>query len=223
VRSPFLISVYELPGTQDSKLGHFFLRAVERGSAALLLILLFPVLVAVALTIYLLSGRAPLIADLRIGQYGTPFWMLKYRTMWPKKRSRLRWAGLVEPLEPGPLRGAKLRTDPRITSALALYCRRHSIDELPQLWHVMRGRMAYVGPRPLTAGELDCYYGLDATEVLSRRPGLTGLWQVTGRSQLTYQQRKKMDLRLVRDGSPRLYIAIMWRTLLGVVKGGSAW
>jgi exopolysaccharide production protein ExoY len=223
VPSPSLITTCELPVVQDSKVSHLFLHTLERISAALLLALLFPLLVAVALAIFLLSGRPPLVADLRIGQHGIPFWMLKCRTMWPTKGARSGWTGLVETLKTGPVRGLKSAADPRITSSFASFCRRYSIDELPQLWHVVQGRMSYVGPRPLTAGELDRYYGREAAEVLSWRPGLTGLWQVTGRSRLTYRQRKRMDLRLVRHCSLGLYIAIVWRTLRTLPKGASAW
>jgi exopolysaccharide production protein ExoY len=199
------------------------MNAGERLAAAMMFVILFPILVVIAATIYLLSGQAPLVGDLRVGQYGKPFWMLKFRTMWPKTGRHLRWAGWIQYLEPGPPRTIKSIADPRITSALAAFCRRHSLDELPQLWHVIQGRMSYVGPRPLTADELNRHYGQDAVEVLAKRPGLTGLWQVTGRSRLTYQQRRRMDLRLVRNPSSLLYMAILWRTVLGVMRGTSAW
>ena len=91
--------------------------------------------------------------------------------------------------------------DPRVASSFARFCRRHSIDELPQLWHVVSGEMSLVGPRPVTEGELHRYYGAHASEVLQVKPGLAGLWQVSGRNRLTYAERCRLDLRLVRERS----------------------
>ena len=111
----------------------------------------------------------------------------------------------------------------RVTSPFAAFCRRYSIDELPQLWHVMRGEMALVGPRPLTRQELDTYYGGDAAQVVSAKPGLSGLWQVYGRSSLTYAQRRRLDLLLVRNWSVSLYFRILLVTLPCVLAGKDAW
>jgi exopolysaccharide production protein ExoY len=195
----------------------------ERVSAALLLILLLPALLAIAIAIYILSGRSPIVADLRIGTNGHPFWLLKLRTMWPAGGSRPRRFQWIERLATPAARTLKTAVDPRVTSPFAAFCRRHSIDELPQFWHVILGVMSYVGPRPLTAGELAEHYGLDAIEVLSRKPGLSGLWQVAGRSRLNYRQRKRLDLYLVRHSTTKLYFAILRRTATYVVKGKSAW
>jgi exopolysaccharide production protein ExoY len=201
----------------------FVVQLAERMTAALMLALLLPVLLVIALTIYFLSGRAPLVADRRVGRHGRAFWMLKLRTMWPRDgfaRQRFCW---IEYLVGELPRALKTANDPRVSNAFAAFCRKHSIDELPQLWHVIQGGMSYVGPRPLTAGELEEHYGDDAFEVLSAKPGLSGLWQVAGRSHLTYRQRKRLDLRLVRHASLGLYVAILRRTLVGVVRGRSAW
>jgi exopolysaccharide production protein ExoY len=83
--------------------------------------------------------------------------------------------------------------------------------------------MSFVGPRPLTAGELNEHYGSDATEVLTALPGLTGLWQVLGRGRLSYPQRRRLDLRLLRRSSAGLYFAILRRTIGAVLYGKSAW
>jgi lipopolysaccharide/colanic/teichoic acid biosynthesis glycosyltransferase len=120
-------------------------------------------------------------------------------------------------------RDRKPADDPRVTSRFARICRRFSIDELPQLMHVVSGTMALVGPRPLTREELDRHYGTDAPEVLSVRPGLTGLWQVLGRSRLTYPQRRRLDLFLVRHDSVALRISILVRTAVQVPAGKDAW
>ena len=149
--------------------------------------------------------------------------MFKFRTMWPANsvgRAQFCW---IEYLASPGERLRKSAADPRVTSRFAAFCRHHSIDELLQLWHVMCGEMSYVGPRPVTRGELVQHYGADVNEVLSMRPGLSGLWQVTGRSRLSYRQRRRLDLHLVRNYSARLYFAILRRTIRCVLKGESAW
>jgi exopolysaccharide production protein ExoY len=196
--------------------------AGERIFSALLLIALSPALLVIAITIYVISGRSPLIGDCRVARYGRRFWMLKLRTMWPRGGYRPRRFHWTEYLE-SESRGPKVVDDPRVTSGFAAFCRRHSIDELPQLWHVIDGTMSYVGPRPLTSGELEQHYGDDTWEVLAAKPGLSGLWQVLGRSRLSYRQRKRLDLRLVRHESFGLYLAILRRTVIGVLRGKSAW
>src|SRR6059058_699687 len=127
-----------------------------------------------------LSRRTPLIAHRRVGWRGSTLWMLKFRTMWsdgdvPARRI----SGWVEYIddEAGPQR--KQADDPRVGHWFARFCRQHSIDEVPQLWHVIRGEMALIGPRPVTAAEIRRYYGAHADEMLLVRPGIAGLWQVS--------------------------------------------
>ena len=96
-------------------------------------------------------------------------------------------------------------------------------SELPQLLHVVSGTMALVGPRPLTRREFELHYGKDSAEILTARPGLTGLWQVMGRSRLTYRQRRRLDLFLVRHPSVSLRARILLRTIPQVFEGKNAW
>jgi exopolysaccharide production protein ExoY len=199
------------------------LHVAERVSAPVLFILLLPVLIFVAAGIYLLSGRTPLVAHRRLGLFGQPFWMWKFRTMWPAGARAVGTYSLVEYLTEDVACEPKPVCDPRVSSRFAAFCRRYSIDELPQLWHVVRGTMSYVGPRPLTAPEMHEHYGADAMEILGHRPGISGLWQVMGRSRLTYRQRKRLDLLLVRRDSFGLYLAILARTVPAVLTGKSAW
>jgi lipopolysaccharide/colanic/teichoic acid biosynthesis glycosyltransferase len=110
-----------------------------------------------------------------------------------------------------------------VTSRFAAFCRRYSLDELPQLWQVVRGEMSLVGPRPLTRQELDTYYGADASRIIAAKPGLSGLWQISGRSRLTYPQRRRLDLFLVRKWSVSLYLRILFTTLPRVAAGKDAW
>lgn len=195
---------------------------VERGISLLALVLLSPLFLLVAILIAVLSRSSPLVSLLRVGQFGLPLWTLKFRTMWPDQSPGAHWR-LAEYIvdECGPEQ--KNSSDPRITSKFARFCRRFSIDELPQLVHVVRGEMSLVGPRPLTRRELDEHYGADATEILRAKPGITGLWQVTGRSRLTYGERRERDLFLVRHRSLRLYLTILLRTIPAVLTGKDGW
>lgn len=196
---------------------------LERVGAFLLLIVLSPLLILVAATVVLLSRRSPLVAHLRVGQYESPLWTLKFRTMWTNPKPGLHSASLVEYIVDESGMDYKSTYDPRVTSNFARFCRRFSIDELPQLSNVVRGEMSLVGPRPLTDGELKKHYGFDAPSILLEKPGITGLWQVRGRSRLTYEERRRMDLFLVRNRSLRLYFTILLRTTLVVWKGEDGW
>lgn len=183
----------------------------ERCAALVFLILVFPLLIISSAIIVALARRWPIVRHTRVGRFGEPFGMLKLRTMWGDHADE-------EPAE-----GMKPVDDPRVSSRFARLCRRYSIDEIPQLVHVISGRMATVGPRPLTRGELDRYYGEDAEEILTVRPGLTGLWQVMGRSRLTYPQRRRLDLFLVRHPLVRLHAGILLRTIPQVFSGKNSW
>src|SRR5579862_2947274 len=189
---------------------------LERLSALAVAILLLPLFAIVVAVTAALSKSALLVAHRRVGRNGVPFWMLKFRTMWNGRGGA---AGLVEHLSDSHVPHVKNGDDPRVTSRFAAFCRRHSIDELPQLWHVVRGEMSLVGPRPVTATELLRYYGEDAREVLEMKPGLAGLWQVSGRNRLTYDERRALDLELGRRKSLRLYVEILLRTLPEVMNG----
>ena len=193
---------------------------LERAASLLLLILLAPVMLVTSAVIVVLSGRSPLVAHRRIGQFGAPFWTLKFRSMWA---GRSACPALIEYIidDSGP--ESKNSGDPRVTSRFARFCRQFSIDELPQLVNVLRGEMSLVAPRPVTESELKKYYGPDAEEVLRVKPGITGLWQVMGRSRLTYQQRREMDLFLVRNRSVKLYLTILLRTIPAVLRGKDGW
>jgi lipopolysaccharide/colanic/teichoic acid biosynthesis glycosyltransferase len=186
----------------------------ERYAAAAALVLAAPLLGAAMAVVRVLSGRSPLVAHRRIGLGGEPLWVLKLRTMWEGVG---REGGWVEWLDEPEVPPVKRGLDPRVTSRFAAFCRRHSIDELPQLWHVVQGRMRLVGPRPMTQAEVRTCYGADAGELLAARPGLTGLWQVMGRNRRTDAQRRRLDLLLVRRCSAHLYAWILWRTALEVV------
>ena len=196
-------------------------QALERTVAAALLVVSLPVIGLAAAIVWILSGRPPFIAHRRLGFAGTPLWVLKLRTMWTgRHRAPFR---LVERLNPRPVEFRKAQSDPRVTSRFAAFCRRYSIDELPQLLQVARGELALVGPRPITVAEFELHYADAAPEILYVKPGITGLWQVQGRSRLNYAQRRRLDLFLVRKPSPFLYAYILLQTPLRVLTGRGAW
>jgi len=196
----------------------------ERLGAAALLLALSPLLIGIAGLIVALSGRSPLIAHRRVGRKGSELWLLKFRTMWDRRERfalrKLAWAEYIDDCE-GP--GLKGPDDARVKSRFARLCRRHSIDELPQLLQVAIGKMSLVGPRPVTRRELEQIYGADAGEVIQSKPGMAGLWQVSGRNRLSRFERRVLDLKLVRTRSVKLYLAILIRTVPEVLKGTNSW
>jgi len=189
-----------------------FVYRAEQAVAALALLLLLPLGGAIAVIVFLLSGRSPLIRHSRVGRRGATLALLKFRTMWDGTEPGSGFFA-IEHISTRPATPLKSPHDVRVTSAFAAFCRRHSLDEIPQLFHVMRGEMSLVGPRPLTAEELRTWYGPAAATILELRPGLTGLWQVAGRSRLTYHQRRRLDLFLVRHAGMGLYFRILLRTM----------
>ena len=195
----------------------------ERGAAAVLLTLVSPLLLLSAAALAVFSRRTPLIAHRRVGWRGETLWMLKMRTMWDAGEDRASGPGWIQYIDDPIGPENKNEQDPRVPNAFARFCRRHSIDELPQLLHVIRGEMSLVGPRPLTASELSRYYGEDTSEVLGAKPGIAGLWQVSGRNRLTYAERRELDLKLVRSHSRGMYVRILVRAAAEVWSGANTW
>jgi len=196
---------------------------LERTVAMVILIAAAPLLMALCLAVGVLSGRTPLVAIGRTGRGGSPLGMLKLRTMWPRGRMAFLPLSLIEHIEERGVPRLKSAVDARVSSGFALLCRRYSLDELPQLWHVVKGEMSLVGPRPLTIHELREHYGADAATVLQVKPGMTGLWQTRGRSRLSYRQRKRFDLFLAKHNTIGLHAAILIRTVPCVLLGKNAW
>jgi exopolysaccharide production protein ExoY len=200
-----------------------WMEAAERAAGFLLLAAAAPLLLPAGLTLAALSRRSPLIAHLRVGQHHALFWTLKLRTMWTAGPGLPGERGWIERIVAEPDEDGKDPCDGRVPSRFAAFCRRHSIDELPQLWHVFRGEMSLVGPRPVTRGEVGRYYGVHAGELLSWKPGLTGLWQVSGRSTVRFPERAALDLQLVRTLTPAVYLKLLLRTIPALIHGRGAW
>ena len=190
--------------------GGFWKRAIDIVVAALALVLLSPLMVFVAVLIRLTMGRPVLLGHNRIGHEGRAFRCYKFRTMIVEADEALRQYLASNPQAEKEWREThKLRNDPRITP-LGRLLRKSSIDELPQLVNVLRGDMSCVGPRPIVADEL-ARYGNNAADYLQARPGLTGAWQVSGRTSLRYADRVALDAEYVRHWS-------LWKDFLILVE-----
>ncbi|WP_030348557.1 sugar transferase [Streptomyces sp. NRRL S-1022] len=191
---------------------------VDRTGAAVLLVLFAPLMAFVGLLILLDSRGGAFYRQRRVGKDGREFTILKFRTM-VADADRAR-AGLAERNEgAGPL--FKLRRDPRVTRVGAVL-RRYSVDELPQLLNVLTGSMSLVGPRPPLPEECAAY-DPDIRRRLLVKPGLTGLWQISGRSDLSWEEAVRLDLRYVEDWSLALDTVILWKTLRAVLHGQGAY
>ncbi|WP_184573068.1 sugar transferase [Streptomyces zagrosensis] len=191
---------------------------VDRVGAAILLMLFAPLMVLVGLLVLMDSRGGAFYRQRRVGRAGREFTICKFRTMVAgadgaraELADRDEGAGLL----------FKLRQDPRVTRVGAAL-RRYSIDELPQLFNVLTGSMSLVGPRPPLPEE-SAAYGPDIRRRLLVKPGLTGLWQISGRSDLPWEEAVRLDLRYVEDWSLALDAMILWKTLRAVVYGHGAY
>lgn len=192
--------------------GRDLLAPWHRLAGLLLLILLCPLFLAVAYLIWRHDGAPILFAHYRVGCDGKLFRCLKFRTMVQGSEHVLGELLRNEPAARAEWeRSQKLTNDPRITP-IGRFLRRTSLDELPQLINVVRGEMNLVGPRPITVAEL-ARYGAIRWHYLSIRPGITGLWQVSGRNDTTYEERVALDRRYVEQRSLWFDITILLRTL----------
>jgi lipopolysaccharide/colanic/teichoic acid biosynthesis glycosyltransferase len=199
-------------------------RAMDVILALVLLLVAWPVMIFVALAVLLEGGGPVLIAHERIGRFGRPFRCLKFRTMVvdadkilahvlaEDPHARAEWAAR-----------RKLRRDPRVTVSGSIL-RSSSLDELPQLLNVLRGEMSLVGPRPVVRSELTQHYGeVGAAHYLSVRPGLTGPWQVSGRSDTSYDRRVLLDTDYVLRLSVIRDFMFLLKTVFAVLVGRGAY
>ncbi|HYY09901.1 MAG TPA: sugar transferase, partial [Kineosporiaceae bacterium] len=196
-----------------------FVKSVfDRVLGGLLLLAAVPLLAVLAAAVALDSPGPVFFRQTRVGIDGRRFTMLKFRSMVQDAEQRLEQ---LRDLDEGNGVLFKVRRDPRVTRVGALL-RRFSLDELPQLVNVLRGDMSLVGPRPPLPEEVAEYDG-DAVRRLRVRPGMTGLWQVSGRSDLSWEESLRLDLRYVDNWSMALDLSILWRTWRAVVRGSGAY
>jgi exopolysaccharide biosynthesis polyprenyl glycosylphosphotransferase len=190
----------------------------DRSAAALGLLALSPLLLAIALTIRLSDHGPALFTQMRVGKGGEPFKIYKFRTMVVDAEARL--AEIREKNESDGLL-FKIRRDPRIT-AIGARLRKSSLDELPQLVNVLRGEMSLVGPRPALPEEAARYVD-HVRRRLVVKPGVTGMWQVNGRSELSWEETVRLDLRYVENWSFALDLQILWKTFSVIFRGAGAY
>ena len=190
---------------------------MDRAGAGGLLLALAPLLVLIYLLIRF-DGGPGFFLQTRIGLRGQPFRMVKFRSMVVDAEAKLNRLAQANDGS-GPL--FKMRTDPRVTRIGALL-RRYSLDELPQLVNVLTGSMSLVGPRPPLPREV-ATYSRDARRRLLVKPGLTGLWQISGRSDLSWEESVRLDLRYVENWTLALDGLILWKTARAVLRGDGAY
>jgi len=190
----------------------------DRILAGLAVVFLAPLMLALALLIRLDSRGPALFRQTRVGRGGEEFCVYKFRSMHVDAEERL--AALVGRNESDGVL-FKMRDDPRVTR-IGKLLRRYSLDELPQLLNVLRGNMALVGPRPPLPREV-ANYATDVHRRLLVKPGITGLWQVSGRSDLSWEQTVRLDLRYVENWTLALDALILVKTVRAVLSGGGAY
>ena len=192
--------------------------AFDRSLGTLILLLLSPVLLVIMAAVRLTSTGPAFFRQTRVGVGGREFSIYKFRSMVPDAEHRL-----IDLAAHDEGNGTlfKIRGDPRVTP-IGKRLRRYSLDELPQLINVAKGEMSLVGPRPPLPSEV-AGYSADAIRRLRVRPGMTGLWQVSGRSDLTWDQSLQLDLRYVDNWTMTLDLSILWRTVRAVVRGSGAY
>ena len=180
--------------------------------------MLSPVFIAIAVAIRAHDRGPVFFRQKRVGKNGHAFWLWKFRTMVVDAEAK---QAQLDKLNEATGVLFKMRRDPRITKVGGLL-RRWSLDELPQLINVVIGNMSLVGPRPALPHET-ARYGDDMQRRLKVLPGITGLWQVSGRSDLPWEEAVRLDIRYVENWSVALDLQILWKTLAAVLRGSGAY
>jgi lipopolysaccharide/colanic/teichoic acid biosynthesis glycosyltransferase len=214
----------------SNRIGRASKRAIDILGSVFLLVLLSPLFVLIAAAIKLSSPGSVLFRQKRIGEHGIPFTFLKFRSMYVNNDAS-QHQEYVRKLIAGqaskqPTNGTsdgifKLTNDPRITT-VGNFLRRTSLDELPQFLNVLRGDMSLVGPRPPVPYEVEAYATWHRCRLLEAKPGITGLWQVKGRSRVGFDDMVRLDLRYARTSSTWLDLKILVQTPKAVIAGNGA-
>jgi exopolysaccharide biosynthesis polyprenyl glycosylphosphotransferase len=206
------IPIYSIVTGPDRVLGLIAKRLLDIAGAAALIVILSPVMLAIGAAIRLNSAGGVLFRQRRVGLHGRTFEVLKFRTMHEGAEERL-----TELMELNEIRGHafKLTADPRVTR-VGRWLRRTSLDELPQLWNVLRGEMSLVGPRPPLVSEVQGY-DVWHRRRLSMKPGMTGLWQVRARTEQDFDRWVETDLEYIDSWSLWLDLRIILRTIPAVL------
>ena len=200
--------------------GSYLLKRVfDIAASAVLLVLLLPVLAGVALAIHLESPGPILFQQSRVGRWGRLFTMWKFRSMYVNAEARK-----AELMAHNEMAGGvifKMKDDPRVTR-VGRFIRKTSIDELPQLWNVLRGDMSLVGPRPPVTAEVD-QYSLSDRRRLEVIPGITCIWQISGRSEIPFEQQVELDVQYIESQSFWTDLKILLKTVPALLLGTGAY
>ena len=207
--------------------GYALKRIIDVTGAIVGVVLLSPLMLLAALAVGLTSRGPIIFRQTRLGQDGMPFTFYKFRSMFTGADDRVHRAYVAALIDgkPDPRESSgdakqrlyKLQADPRITP-VGRFIRKTSIDELPQLFNVLRGEMSLVGPRPPIPYEAASYQAWHLRRLLSAKPGITGLWQVEGRSKVSFDEMVRMDLRYIRDCSLDMDLRILAKTVKVVLR-----
>jgi lipopolysaccharide/colanic/teichoic acid biosynthesis glycosyltransferase len=217
----FDVSPYLIPRSPSRGLYPFGKRVFDMVGAAAGIFVLSPLILVIVCCI-LSTGSSPIFRHRRVGRFGEFFDCLKFRTMVKDADQVLqRLLDSDRLVKEEWLRDHKLKNDPRITR-IGRFLRKTSLDELPQLWNVLLGQMSLVGPRPVVPDEL-LRYGRKIPVYLSTRPGLTGLWQVSGRNEVSYRRRVALDVCYVKSRSVILDTYILIKTVPAVIAKSGAY
>jgi exopolysaccharide production protein ExoY len=202
--------------TEQSPVGGFYKRSFDVAGSLAALTLLSPLLLMLALLVKLSDGGSVFYGHSRIGRNGQSFLCFKFRTMVQNGDEVLAAYLAADPASREEwIATRKLRRDPRITR-VGTVLRKLSLDELPQLWNILRGEMSFVGPRPVVEEELE-FYGKSVNCYLKTRPGLTGLWQISGRNDVSYLNRVAFDQHYVENWSFLQDMVIIVKTFPAVL------
>lgn len=194
---------------------YFLKRSIDIAVSLIMLILLSPILLIIAFLVKIDGGPAFYVAK-RVGRYGQEFNFPKFRTM--RVDADKYKANLMQEKDP---KLFKMRDDPRITK-IGKFLRKTSLDELPQLWTTLTGDMSLVGPRPPLPQEV-ALYSIEERRKLDITPGITGLWQVSGRSDIPFQEQMRLDLAYIESQSLWLDFIILLKTIPAVIFGKGAY
>lgn len=208
----------------NCKIRHiFFKRIFDFCFSLIVLILGLPLFIIIGIIIRCTSKGPIFYFQERIGRGGIPFHCLKFRTMYPNADERLQAILAGDPVRQKEWQNNhKLKNDPRITP-IGDFLRKTSLDELPQFWNVVKGDLSVVGPRPVVHEEIIHHYGSKAYKILSIRPGVTGIWQVSGRSNTGYAKRILLDEQYVDTRSFLLDIKIIIKTIPSMISAKGAY
>jgi len=217
------IAPFSHAGSGTYPVGGTLKRGFDIGFSILAIAASAPLILIIFLLIKMNSSGPAFYVHRRIGRDGREFGCVKFRTMHADSDARLRDLLARDPTAARDYATrAKLGNDPRIIRGIGTVLRKTSLDEVPQFFNVLKGDMSVIGPRPVTKEELDRHYGASAPDVLRARPGISGLWQVSGRSGLSYAERVRLDLDYVRNWSFMRDVAILLRTVVVVILGRGA-